>query len=262
MNDAKRRILEEVAQGVLSPHEAAALLQEVDAGREPAAAPALPAAEPADAGANLAEVSIRCPAGKLTVVGDAGVREAVATGPHSMRREGDTLVIEMDEPDGGGFSIVTRPGFRIGNVHRELQVRMNPALRLRFEAQAASVTVSGVTGPISGSVQAGATRIQGFEGPLQLSAQAGSIAASGRLRAGASRISCEAGAIRLGLRKGSSVRIRAVSTLGKVKLPGQPRRQDGWGLRGTQEVVVGGGEGSLEITTSMGGVAVEEEDWV
>lgn len=255
MNDVRRRILEEVAQGVLSPQEAAALLQEVDAAGSPATTAV--AVRPAEG--EVAEVSIRCPAGKLTVIGDPTVKEAVAVGPHSMRREGDVLAITLDDPSGAGFSIVAGPGFRFSSVNRQLEVRMNPALRLRFDGQAASVVITGVTGPITGSVQAGATRIEGFEGPLNLSAQAGSIVASGRLSGGSSRITCEAGAVRLGLRKGSSVRIKASSTLGKVKLLGEQRRTEGWGIGSTQEAVVGGGEGSLEIVTSMGAVAVEEE---
>ena len=255
MNDAKRRILEEVSQGLLTPQEAAGLLQEIDAGGQPAPT-ALAVATAAGA---VAEVSIRCPAGKLTVVGDPTVKEAVAVGPHTMRRDGDVLAIALDDPNGAGFAIVAGPGFRFGSVNRQLEVRMNPSLRLRFEGQAASVAIRGVTGPITGSVQAGATRIEGFEGPLQLAAQAGSIAASGRLTGGSSRITCEAGAVRLGLKKGSSVRIKATSTLGKVKLLGDGGRSEGWGIGSTQEAVVGGGEGSLEIVTSMGAVAVEEE---
>jgi hypothetical protein len=256
MEDAKRLILEQVATGALTPQEAAERLQELE---EPSPSAVVPVAVQSPP-PGLKRVSVRCPAGKLTVIGDPNVREAVVDGPNRMRREGDTLRIDLDDLGSPGFTVVRGGGnWNFGIGKRALAVRMNPALALEFEAQAASVAVSGVTGPIEGTVQAGATRIDGFEGPLRLTAQAGSIRAAGRLRGGDSRINCEAGSVRLLLQKGSSVRVKATSTLGKVRLQSGREERDEWGLGGSQEAVYGSGEGLLEIVTSMGSVTVEED---
>jgi hypothetical protein len=242
MQDRRREILQRVAAGELSPDEAAALLDE-------------PAAEGAVATATLpgeraARLRVVRTAGWTEIVGDPGVQEAVAEGPHVARRQGDTLIIEGEEDTAElpGFRFSWRRGyhFHFGDV-KPLRIRMNPNLPLEVEAQAGSLRVQDVKGPIRAEVQAGQTRIEGFEAPLQLTARAGSVRASGHLDQGSSRISCEAGSVKLRLDSASSVKVTARTTLGSITVDGRPDRGS-W--------VIGDGQGSLDIETTMGSVRV------
>ena len=232
----RREILSRVAAGTISPEEAAAQLEGL-------------AQEPSpDA---IQRVRIERQFGSVDIVGDPAVRDAVAEGPHRARIHGDAMVIESEPDDGaGGFAFGLPFGRRFGMDR--LLVRMNPQLALDLELQAGNCRVRGVTGPIKAEVQAGSATIDGFVSPLELSVQAGSVRATGRLRSGESTISCEAGSVALHLERGSSVRITADSALGKVSLPGG----DGAKGRSSREAIVGEGDASLRIDTSMGSVTV------
>ena len=232
----RREILSRVAAGSISPEEAAAQLEGL--AQEPSA----------DA---IQRVRIERQFGSVDIVGDPTVRDAVAEGPHRARIHGDAMVIESEPDDGSaGFAFGLPFGRRFGM--ERLLVRMNPQLALDLELQAGNCRVRGVTGPIKAEVQAGSATIDGFASPVELSVQAGSVRATGRLRAGESTVSCEAGSVALHLERGSSVRITADSALGKVTLPGSGVAQG----RSSREAVVGEGEASLRIQTSMGSVNV------
>lgn len=277
MSDDRKAVLERVASGELSPAEGAALLEEIEAQAAPSSsardprdwaadwardtAPTAPPA-PAAPGERAATVRIVRAIGTADIVGDPTVHEAVAEGPHVARREGDTLVIEGEEdPFGmpgfhfawGGRRLRSYPGWR----HRQrrgfpfgdlmpLRVRVNPDLPLEVESQAGKLTIRGVHAPIRAEVQAGSTEIVDFREPLDLSVQAGSVRARGRLDHGASRIRCEAGGVRIRLERGSSVRVSARTTLGKVQFDND----------GDEPWVIGGGEGTLDISATMGSVRV------
>lgn len=249
MDSTKRReILSRVAAGQLTPEEAAAQLEVVEAG-------------PDRAGTSLARVRIVRQLGSIRVVGDPSVKDAVAEGPHAARHEGDTLIIEGEHERSGGFVFGAPGRGPWGGSHFEeerdgLTVRMNPSLGLELDVQAGSCTVRGVEGPIRADVQAGSLKIDGLRGPLQASVQAGSLKAAGVLSQGASRINCEAGSVKIDLERGSSVRISAHSTLGKVSLPGAAGSASG---RGVTEVTVGTGLGTLQIESAMGSVSVSAE---
>lgn len=198
------------------------------------------------------------------MIGDPSVVEAVAEGPNVVRREGDGLVIEAQPSgEGWGFSIGDRPegwsfsrgglGLRRWFDQRTLTVRMNPRLALEVALQAGSARVRGVTGPIRADVQAGSASIEGFSAPLELSVQAGSVKASGRLDSGSSRIRCDAGSVMLHLEHGSSAKVTARSTLGKVSLPG------GGTGRGDREAIIGDGNAVIDIETTMGSVKVSAD---
>jgi hypothetical protein len=244
MGDAKREILRQVAAGHLSPEEAEARLADLE--RPDTGTATL---EPA---ATIRVIRI---AGAAEVIGDPSVKEAVADGPHAVRREGAQLVIESQPEPGEGYTF--GPLYFSTDAHRRLRIRMNPELALDAEIQAGSLRVQGLHGTIKADVSAGSANIDGFMAPVQVSVQAGSVTASGRLTAGESRISCEAGSVRVGLAAGSSVRIRAHTTLGRISVPGQPAR----GVLGgeTQESVIGDGAGRLDIDSSMGSVTVWTE---
>jgi hypothetical protein len=277
MQDERRAVLERVARGELSPTEAASLLEEMESrSQEPptqerdprdwaadwAEQPDWTPTPPPAAGPGAARIRVVRTIGTADIIGDPTVREAVAEGPHVARREGDTLVIEGHDD---GFEI--GPGFRFGwhqgppNPHRirrhgrgfrwgdttPLRVRVNPDLPLEVDAQAGKLRIRGVHGPIRANVQAGSTQISDFRAPLDVTAQAGSVVAHGRLDHGASRVRCEAGSLRIHLERGSSVRVTAHATLGKVRLGSDDPRMP-W--------VVGAGEATLDIDATMGSVAV------
>ena len=230
MDSTKRReILSRVAAGQLTPEAAAIQLEEVEAG-------------PDGSGIALARVRIVRQLGSIRVVGDPSVKDAVAEGPHAARHEGDTLIIEGEHERSGGFVFGAFPGrgpwggSRFDEERDGLTVRMNASLGLELDVQAGSCTVRGVEGPIRADVQAGSLKIDGLRGPLQASVQAGSLKAAGVLNQGVSRINCEAGSVKIDLERGSSVRISAHSTLGKVSLPGAVGSASG---RGVTEVTVG-----------------------
>lgn len=267
---AMRDILSQVAQGSLSPEDAAARLEALER-EEPTPEPEIGTAR---------EVRIVRQRGQVEVVGDPSVKEVAVEGAHVARREGGTLVIEGEDDwedhfthresppnprhTWGGWDDI--PGFIFtrrfsgawmrGWDSRPLVVRMNPNLPLEITLQAGSARIRGVVGPIRAEVQAGSTSIDGFTGPLSLSVQAGSVRASGRLDHGASRIFCEAGSVQLHLTHDSSVRITARSSIGKISLP----TGDGWVVGGSdREATIGTGDATLDIEATAGAVRVTAE---
>jgi hypothetical protein len=270
-----REILEAVAAGRLSPEEAAARLEE-GADRPPAAAPDAPAegasgdagprgAEPPGAGGGVQRVRITASARPVRILADPGVREAEVDGHHRVRREESTLVISGIDAMESGFSF----GGRRRSYHdwRELTdlnewrrftqplvVRVNPDLAVTAELSAGTLTVLGMRGPIEASLAAGSARLQDVTGPLDLTVRAGSVRIQGRLAAGASRVSCDAGSVVVRLDRGSSVRVRSFVELGRVRVHGPH------GESGSSDVVVGSGEGLLEIDATMASVELVAED--
>ncbi len=258
----------------MAPAAAAEALDALDApvGPEPATAP------PPD----LARVRVVASARVVRVVGDAGVREAVADGPHELRREGDTLVVSGETDDEGEGSFVSSgPGWRVrarvDNGPRTLTVRMRPDLALDAEVSAGSLDVRGVRGPIRGEMAAATVRIAGFAGPLDLDASAGRIDASGVLDGGSSRVRCQAGRLTLRLEHGSSVRISGRATVGKMVLPGDETLGPSGPLSGVsnaagraaaravrrlgdeRQVVVGGGSGTLDVEVNTGTAVIRAD---
>jgi hypothetical protein len=230
----RREILSRVAAGAITPEEAASQLNSISASE-------------AQAEPGIRKIRVLRRLGTLEVVGDATVRDAVAEGPHRARLDGDVMVFESETADEwGGFFFGL--GRNAGN--EKLLIRCNPSMGLDLELQAGSCRVRGVEGPIRADVQAASAVIEGFRDGLNLTVQAGSVRASGQLKDGDSRIGCDAGSVNLHLEPGSSVRVKARASMGRVELPGAVA------IRGAQEVTVGKGEGSLLIDTNMGSVRV------
>jgi hypothetical protein len=255
-NDERRRILLAVATGDLTPADAAAALDDLGGGEE--------AGAPDDPPSDLLGVRVEASARVVRVVGDPGVREAVADGPHELRREGGTLVVSSDvddEADGAFFS--AGPGWwmrgRVDHRARTLSVRMHPSLALDVDVNAGSLDVRDVRGPIRVGVAAANVRIVGFAAPLDLEAAAGRIDASGVLDRGSSRVRCQAGHVTLRLDPGSSVRVTGRATAGRVVLPGDdlPGHRAGRRLPGEErKAVVGDGAGTLDVEVSTGSAVV------
>ncbi|MHB8612812.1 MAG: DUF4097 family beta strand repeat-containing protein [Candidatus Dormibacteraceae bacterium] len=262
MNDLRREILTQVAAGTLSAEEGAARLDSLEAGSMPATpnpAPAQASPVHSHAAANR-QVRVTSQFGSAEIVGDPSVAFAVADGPHRARQDGDAMVIEhepFDEVDSFSFGRGDRRTAMYGLdvKRRKLMVRMNPDLALVASVQAGNVRVYGVHGPITAEVQAGNCKVDDFRGSLNLVVQAGNVAANGRLDSGGSRIRCEMGSVKINLEKGSSVRITARTTLGKVSIEGERDERAGIGQTG-REVVIGTGTATLDIDCTMGSVKV------
>lgn len=201
----------------------------------------------------------------VEIIGDAGVREAVAEGPHRTRWEGDVLVVDGtsafddddDDLEGDDGEDGERPYFGewfrangARNLHRArmaygrtnehkprpLRVRMNPNLPLEARIEAGPLTIRGVHAPVNARVAAGHLIIEDFVAPIDLRVAAGKVSATGRLTDGVSTIDCDAGKIRLHLTHGSDARVNASATLGKIDFGGRSRsrgrdRFDWQGLR-------------------------------
>jgi hypothetical protein len=261
MNERQRQILTDVAEGRLRPEEAATLLDERTG----------PAEEPPTSEPGLRRVRLVGTFRLATVAGDPAVREAVADGPHSARREGDTLILrsDLDEDEWPGFTFggVHRPWWswtgaepgRTARWPRPLAVRMHPDLPLDVELTAGTLRVERLRGPLRIEVSAGSARLDDVRGPLDVSVSAGSVRVAGVLERGASRIRCEAGSVHVDLEPGSSVRVRARAELGRVALPGE-RDATSWMIgAGGREVTVGAGAATLDVEAAMGSVVVSAE---
>jgi len=230
----RRQILSRVAAGTITPEDAASQL---DASAE----------DQENGEPRIRRVQVIKRLGAAEIIGDASIRDAVAEGLHRARIEGDTMIIEGQMREEWGSFVFGTPR----NVGPDrLVVRINPSLRLELQIQAGNCRVSGVEGPIRADVQASSATFDGFSKPLDLTVQASSVRATGRLDEGDSRIACDAGSVNLHLERGSSVRLKARSQMGKVSLPGAA------GAGGAQDVTLGDGTGSLLIETTMGSVKV------
>jgi hypothetical protein len=290
MDEERRRILTQVARGELDPSEAADRLAALDERYAKSGEPTQEASREerqstwsppplAPAGDEVRRIRIEGQMLGVTVVGDPDVREAVAQGPHSAHRDGDTLVIASEVGEGFSFSPFGsgRRGrsMMIGgrSVAESVNIRVNPNLPLDVELRAGTLTVKGVHAPIRADVAAGSAKLRDVTAPIDIEVSAGSVNVSGRITSGTSRIRCDAGAVNLKLDPSSSLRIRAESGLGKVRLPGYAAasaHRGGSGspwnlLSGTQETVIGDGDGELDIEVNLGAVHVSEssgEDWL
>ena len=261
MNDPRREILTQVAAGTISAEEGAARLESLET---PAPASA-PTPSPVHSGVAGRHVKVVSQFGSADIVGDPSVAFAVADGPHRARQEGDTMVIEhqpFDEDESFAFGPGgSRPRIVINGVtiaRRKLTVRMNPDLALTADVQAGNVRVDGVHGPITSEVQAGNFKVSDFRGTLNLVVQAGNVTASGRLDRGASKVLCEMGSVKLNLEQGSSVRISARSTMGRVAIEG-PGAERAGAARSGRDVTIGSGAATLDVECTMGNVKVSAD---
>jgi hypothetical protein len=256
MKDLQREILNQVSTGEITPSEGAARLEalgrETPPGEEQAAAVAVQTLAPGRS------VKVISTLGSTEVIGDATVAYAVADGSHRVRQEGDVLVIELGPAGADGSFSFAGSGRFINGLEvqrRTLTVRMNPDLPLIAHVQAGNVRVTGVHGPISAEVQAGNCKVEDFHGPLNALVQAGNVTANGCLDSGHSKVRCEMGSVRINLEKGSSVRVTAHSTLGKVSIDGATAPAAGVG-EVAQNVTIGAGAATMDIDCTMGNVRV------
>lgn len=281
--EERRKILERVASGELSPENAAELIDALnDRG---------PAKTTEDE--KVTAIRVQGTFRTLRIEGDPSVKTAVAEGEHRARVENGTMIFDADPDDDGSGYVLFGPRplrdrdrernreRRRESRHRRrvsarvdlgagrrftweggrppvLRIRMNPELPLEVDMTAGSARVEGITGPIVADLTAGSARFEGVRSPFRAEVDAGSVQVSGRFDRGDSAIRCTAGKVNLFLEKGSSVRIVARTTMGKVKLP-DDNSWKGFIGAGKHEAVVGSGEGTLEVEATTGAVSVDVE---
>jgi len=261
MKEIRREIVDQVASGKITPEEGAARLESLESVENaPTSEPAAPSATAAATATAARRVKVSSVIGNAEIVGDPSIVYAVADGPHRAHHEGDTLVIEQglfDQSDTFSFGRGDRRTFvnSMDVGRRRLRVRMNPDLALTVLVNAGSLRVEGVHGPISGEVLAGGCKISDFTAPLELSIQAGNLNASGCLDIGASKVRCEMGNVTINLERGSSVKVTARTTMGRVLVESGGDEPVVLG-QSARQVTVGPGEGSLDIDCTMGNVRV------
>lgn len=261
--DTKRDILQSVASGELTPEEAAERLAALET---PVDEPA--AARPEAAAGSLRRVRVLAELGSAQVIGDPTVADAVAEGDHTATRDGDTLTIELHTDDEDGDD----GRFRFDNVRKHIviggkrrvsfgsnakpmvTVRVNPRLALDADVGAGKLTVKDVHGPIKAEVAMGSLRVEGARAPFDVEVAMGSAHVQGMLDHGDAKVHCDMGAATITLAPGSSAKVRARTSMGKVTLPGVTPVAGIGG--GTAETVVGDGVATLEIECAMGSVKV------
>jgi hypothetical protein len=245
MKDLQREILRQVAAGTITAEEGAARLEALDSNPPPASAPASPAAR---------QVKIVSRFGNTEVIGDPTVSYAVAEGPHRVRQDGDTMLIEQSIFTDDSFEFTRRTGrTAFDPLGRKLTIRMNPTLPLAARVQAGNVRIDGIHGRLTAEIQAGNCIVNDFREPISLAVVAGNVEAFGHLEAGASSIRCQMGEVRVVLDRSSSVRIKTRSTMGEVAIDGDGISSEG------NEAKVGSGAGTLDIQCTMGSVRVAVE---
>jgi hypothetical protein len=276
-------ILRRVAAGELSPEEALPLIDAAQAApgqgagapewgtpTSPGNRPGGPETETTDAARQTPARDVRISANyrSVDVVADPSVDQVSVSGSHTVRREGDTLIVESNQfsgftefehggaGGGGAWSFLPRStAWARAMKGDHVTVRVNPALPLTIDAAGAAVRISGCEGGARIRVVAASVKLERVRGPLELDALSSSVKGTAAIT-GTSRISAESSSVKLMLLPGSDVRVAGGSNrLGKIVLPGHPSQAPG----GRQESVLGDGSGLLTVEGVMSSVSLSAE---
>ena len=246
-----RDLLDAVASGEISPQEAARRLDEDPTAPTIDAAPVPPAAPTA--------LVVHAGGVKLTVVADPTVDTVVVDGPHALRREGTTVVVDV--PSGEGWQ--TTPPPRLlrwvpavwpAGRGEKVHVRVNPALATTVEATACAVEITGMRAALTLGGSASSVKVRDHEGALHGSMAMGSLAVVATVT-GPSDLTCELGSLDVRLTPRSDVTVTATSELGEAKVSGP-------GVAATetstsrQTIVVGSGTHPFVVAVRLGSASV------
>ena len=252
-SDTLRDLLTRVAAGEIDPADAARVLDED---------PTLPTVDAVSARRDVAAVaSLTIHAGgvKLTVVADPTVDTVVVDGPHALRREGSTLV--LDAPGEEGWRTTPPPRFLswvptvwTGGRGEKVLVRMNPSIPVTIEATACAVEVSGLRAALTLGGSASSVKVRDHVGALHGSMAMGSVSVAGTVDA-PSDLTCELGSLDVRLTRRSDVTITATAELGEVKVAG-PDTVAKETSTSRQTLVVGTGTHPFTIAVRLGSASV------
>ncbi len=245
-----REVLEEVAAGRLNPEEASTRIRELSA----------PGEEVAPMAEEVRRVVIKAGAVRLIIVGDDSVAQAVATGPHTMRREGDALLIDTNTTEGEFTAEPPRSAFMtwlgqmVNRVGAAVEVRVNSDLPLQVLLVGGLLEMRDVRGGASVGVEAGSAQLSGA-GPLLFDVASG----SGKVDwvfTGQSRVRADMGSVSVTVWPGSDTVVTAEASLGQAVVKTHTGNQKASGDTGTAPVTVGEGNGRLTVSARMGAASV------
>jgi hypothetical protein len=256
--DSLRDLLTRVAAGEIDAAEAARLLD------EDASAPTLDRTSdlPASPSGRVTALIIKAGGVKLTVVADPTVDTLVADGPHTLRQDGPTLVLEA--PGADGWKTQPAPKYLgwVPNVvwtagrGEKVHVRVNPALPLTVDATASAVEIVGTRSSLTLGGSASSVKVRDHVGSLHGTLSMGSAAVVGVIT-GPSDFSCELGSVDLRLDRGSDVTVTAFAEMGSLKVAGGDAGSDA-SFDGTasRAVVAGAGTHPFGVTVRMGSASI------
>jgi hypothetical protein len=246
MSDDIRALLEQVAAGTISPEEASAQLRAVT---------------PPDVVAEeVRRIVVKAGAVRLTVVGDESVAQAVADGPHTMRREGDALIIDTNTTQGDFSTEPPRSAFMsfigqmVNRVGAAVEIRVNPDLPLQVLLVGGPLEVRDVRAGASIGVEAGSAQLTG-SGPLLFDVASG----SGRVDwtfSGESRVRADMGSVNVTVRPDSDVVVTADTSLGQALVKSHSGNLKAPQDAATPPITVGAGTGRLTVSSRMGAAQV------
>jgi len=253
-SDPLRDLLTRVAAGEVDPAEAARLLDED---------PATPTLDrtsdlPASPSGRVTALIIKAGGVKLTVVADPTVDTLVADGPHTLRQDGPTLVLEA--PGADGWKTQPAPKYLgwVPNVvwtagrGEKVHVRVNPALPLTVDATASAVEIVGTRSSLTLGGSASSVKVRDHVGTLSM----GSAAVVGTIT-GPSDFSCELGSLDLRLDRGSDATVTAFAEMGSLKVAGGDAGSDtSFDGTASRTVVAGAGTHPFGITVRMGSASI------
>ncbi len=249
MTDELRSLLEDVASGKLSADEASSKIHQMQ-----------PGSEISQMDEPVRRIVIKAGAVRLTVVADPSVAQAVADGPHTMRREGDALLINTNTTQ-GDFAVepprsafMTWVGQMVNRVGASVEVRVNPDLPIQVLLVGGALELTGVRAGASVGVEAGSAQLMG-SGPLLFDVASGSGKVDWTFT-GQSRVRADMGSVNVTVRPDSDVVVTADTSLGQALVKSHTGNlkapQDG----PTPAVTVGSGAGSLTVSSRMGSAQV------
>ena len=257
--DPLRDLLARVAAGDLAPDEAARLLDDDPAAPTLDHGSALPLTA-----SGVGALLIKAGGVKLTVVADPTVDTLVADGPHALRQDGPTLVLEAPGTDGwktqpppkylGWVPNVVWTAGRGEKVH----VRVNPSLPLTVDASASSVDVIGTRSSLTLGGSASAVKVRDHVGSLHGTMSMGSAAVVGTIT-GPSEFTCELGSLDLRLEPGSDVTVSASAEMGSLKVARDGGRPDSFASydgTSSQSGVAGAGTHPFVVSARMGSASI------
>jgi hypothetical protein len=276
-------ILRRVAAGELTPEDALPLIDAAQATSAPPAGHAAPewGTPSAAAGSPRGPESESTAAGRegpardvrisvsyrsVAVVADPTVDQIAVSGGHTVRHEGDTLVVECTQFQGftefesgrfeagpGAWSFLPRSAaWARGMKGEHVEVRVNPTLPITVDTVGAAVRISGCSEGARIRAVAASLKLDHVRGPLQLDALTSAVKGTAAVT-GDCRISAESASVKLTLLAGSDVRVSSSGNrLGKIVLPGSPQH----GAGGLAESVLGNGTGRLIVDGVMSSVVL------
>lgn len=207
--------------------------------------------------AGVQKVMIKAIGRRVRLIGEPAVSGVAVDGPHLIKRDGETLIVSSDGDMGvsiDGLSMLRTRSVgdlrsHLGGFAKELQVRVNPRLKVEVEVTGGSVTAERVPSLNRVRVTAGTAKVSDVDGPLELLVQAGSATLDAQITKGRSRVRVESGSANVQLRRGSDVRVHSDAQLGRVTWVGAVNGP-------STDVEIGQGRAALDIEVLMGAAQI------